>query len=163
VPSITVNGAEYELPSDNDTEWGALVRAALSALATSASSVLAWATDGGSAASDSNVFLAPGYEDDVLASEVFVVMPVAGRLTALRAFAVATGTDTASSVTVRKNGDDTTITATLPSAQENYAAADLTHSVSVDAGDKVSIGLLSAGTEGSGPAGLTVSLLFTPS
>lgn len=112
------------------------------------------------AADTTDRYLCPGYDPTPAATvEVKVRVPAAGKVSALYVQA-ATGPVTAGQVvTVRKNGVDTALAATLAAA--GAQASDLAHSFTVAAGDTISVKVKGATGITDGATQLLVSMLFS--
>lgn len=79
-------------------------------------------------------------EDDVL-----VIVPVAGEVGSLRVFlTIAPGSGKSRTFTLRKNGADTALVVAI--ADANTAGADVSNSVTVAAGDRLTLKATSSGT-----------------
>lgn len=153
--TVNVNGTAYTLPTTGDSNWSTQVSAFFVALAESCSAIL---TFGGAAFSPAGTFYLPAGFGTSLASEVVFPVPYAGVLQQLRVKCGTAPTVATAVVTVRKNGSDTALTATVGISATT--ASDTTHQVSVAAGDTVSVKLTNAGA--TGPINVAVTLALTP-
>lgn len=94
------------------------------------------------AAATTVAFLRPGYVGAAAdTTEVFMVMPIACKLSNLYVFGTGNSTGGTTTVTVRKNGVDQALTCTVSSGAAT--ANDTTHSVTFAAGDRLSIKIVS--------------------
>jgi len=108
-----------------------------------APSYINFVTDGAFTASTS--FNGPGQQAENATEEAFFIVPTAGTLTKLyTVVATAPGGADTLTYTIRKNGADQTITCVISAAE--VSANDAAHTVSVAAGDKISLKLVSSAT-----------------
>lgn len=154
-----INGTNYTLPSSGESGWDSQLALWFAALAQAAIGFLFF---GNSSVPNSGTnFLRPQYRDSAAdTTEVFIPCPASGTLRAL--YVKATTGPTVSSghtFTVRKNGVDTTMTCTMAFA--TTTAQDTSNSVSVTAGDTISI--KTTGTPTAGAINVIASLRFSPS
>ena len=152
--SVVVNGTTYSIPASGETDWATSLSAFLAALASASSSILVWSADALGAAT---TYLRPGNSASADANELKLRMPRAGKLSALTAATVGAPAGGSTIVTVRVNGVDTALTATI--VEEGYQQ-DLAHTVTVAANAAVSVKVTYTGTP---PTYLGVTLAFTPS
>jgi hypothetical protein len=91
-----------------------------------------------------------------------IIMPNGGTLKNLYVKTIGTQPITGTLIiTIRKNSADQTLTITIPAGATSGVFTDLTHSVSLVAGDTLSIGLVNSAT-GSSTGLVAVSTTFTP-
>ena len=108
-------------------------------------------------------YIGPTDNAENAAEDVALVIPAAGTISTLRAsLGTANGSagETAKKIdlTVRKNGEDTTIVTSI--AADAVTGSDTTHSVTVAAGDLITIKCVAAGSISG--ADLNLSLAYTP-
>jgi hypothetical protein len=104
------------------------------------------------------VFLAPGWITTAIATEIQMQLTRPATLRNFYVQAATAGTTAATNTyTVRKNGADTTITAALGNTATG-SASDLTHSVTVVAGDLLSIDVVKSGAVATGQANVTATI-----
>ena len=157
--SQSINGVSTPLPTTGDTDWGAYVTQAFQNLAVALSSVLTWGASG-IAAGPGNYFLRPGFLNGFAdTSEVAFRIPMAGRIKNLYVNALSAPTVTADVLTVRVNGVDTALSATL--AVGNTTTGNISNSVVVAAGDRISLKFAAAST--AHPTNVMATVAFVPS
>lgn len=125
-----------------------------------APAVLLWGANAAPAAGVTR-YLYPGYSPAAGMTTEIVRWraPAAGKVSQLYVRANAASVGGSWTVTARKNGADTALTATLAAAATT--GADTTHSFTVAAGDELTVSVASAGGVGTPATEPTVSALFT--
>jgi hypothetical protein len=159
----TVNGTAVTIPTAKDTNNGATFTALLQALVGACSTIFDMGIASGLAASTTS-YCGPG-NNGATSTELLVRFPKAGKLSNL--YAIATSAVVGDSLVIRvKTGStsspsNSSLTCTI--AASGTTAADTTNTVTVAAGDYMSISATPGGSYSSGGANLRVSLAFTPS
>ena len=148
-----VNGTAYSVPDVGETGWGDSLSSALQALAAETSAILTFGATSG--AGGATVYAVPG-NGAAGATEVKLRVPCAGYLTAIRLRSTSSPTTNSVVATVRKNGADAGLTATMTTAQTSASA---TGTIGLAAGDDVSVKL--AQSSGAGCDNLVISIAFS--
>ena len=103
-------------------------------------------------------YLAPGWIAALSATELQMTLTRPGTLRSLYIAVAVAGTGAATNTyTVRKNGVDTTITTTIANTSAG-AASDVTHSVTVVAGDLLSVSCAKSGGVAAGQSDVTATV-----
>lgn len=156
--SATINGSSTPIPTDGDTDWGAAFVTLMQAVVGLSATVFQFAAASG--LTTSAVYLRPGMAA-ADSTEVFLTAPRAGKLSTLYLKATSAPVGGTVTVTVRKNGLDTSLLATI--ALLGTTASDTSNTVTVAAGDTISVKGLGNAGYGSGCANLTACFAYTPS
>ncbi len=155
--ACTVNGTAYAIPSKDDSDYAATFAAFLAALpgllahqfqfmvASGLTTSAVYANTGGAATS----------------TEMFLHATKAGKLSSLYVKGTSNASGGSVTVTVRVDGSATALTCTV--ANGAATANDTTHTVSVTAGQTISVSCLGNSGYASGLANLGISFAFTPS
>lgn len=154
----TINGTSVTIPTGGDTDNAATFTALLQALVSACSTVFQFGAASG--LTTSAVYLRPGIAA-ADSTEVFLVFPKAGKVSALYCKGTSNASGGSVTVTARIDGADSTLTATV--ANGAASASDVTHTVSVTAGQTLSVKALGNAGYSSGLANLTASFAFTSS
>lgn len=154
----SINGTNYTLPTSGEADWDTLLSSWFTALSRVGAGILYF---GNSSVPNSGTnYLRPLYRDSAAdTTEVVVAVPFTG---VLRALYLKAGTAPAGGshvFTVRKNGVDQSMTATMAAAATT--ASDTSNTVNVTAGDTISI--KTTGTPASGAAQVFATLHLAPS
>lgn len=111
-------------------------------------------------------FIPPGFSASASLTEIKWTACAAGQLTVIRARArvgpTSAGADPVETFTVRKNGADTSLVVTLNAAQTSNLDNSPLHTVTVAAGDDLSIGYAATAGITTGALDLMLSVLFRP-
>lgn len=153
----TINGAAVTYPDKNDTGYAASLKALLQAVGGALATQFHFLVASG--LTTSAVYARPAGAAD--STEVFLTATKAGKLSALYLKSSSAPVGGTVTVTVRVNGVDTTLLATL--ALLGTTASNVANTVTVAAGDTISIKCLGNAGYASGAANLGISLAFTPS
>ncbi|MDB5926473.1 MAG: hypothetical protein JWN13_5409, partial [Betaproteobacteria bacterium] len=145
------------------TIGGTTVPASSTLLTTASTQIIAQSSTGGSVTGSATAYIAPGVASNALAEATRqAVIP---RATVVRNLYIVTSTaqpaDGVLVVTLRKNGVNTAITATIAANAAAGTFSDTTHSASFAAGDLLSLGLVNASASSSALLvgyGITVDL-----
>jgi len=156
--SATVNGTVVYIGAKSDTDWAANYTALQTALVGLNATVFQFGAASG--LSTSAGYMRPGIAA-ADGTEIFLVCPKAGKLSALYCKGTSNAAGGAVRVTVRVNGADSALTCDV--AASGSAGADTTHTVTVAAGDTISVKAQGLSGYTSGLANLTACLAFTPS
>jgi hypothetical protein len=156
--SATVNGTVVYIGSKADEQWAANYAALQTALVGLTSTVFQFGASSG--LSTSAAYLRPGMAA-ADSTEVFIVCPKAGKISSLYCKGTSNAAGGAVRIAVRVNGSTSALTCDV--AVSGSAASDATHTVTVAAGDTLSV--VASGLSGytSGLANLTAAFAFTPS
>ena len=161
--SVSINGTTQVIPSNGDTDNGADFAELLTALAGLSSTIFDMGGASGLSAGNAR-YLGPG-NNGLSSTELLFRFPAAGKLSKM--YAVVTGALVGDSVVVRiKTGStsspsNSALTCTI--AASGTTAADTTNTVTVAAGDYMSVSATAGASYSSGGDNLRVSFLFTPS
>lgn len=156
--AVTVNGTAFTQPTDGDTDYAATFAALLAAIPGLLASCFQFGVTSG--LTTSAVYARTGFAA-ADSTEVFIVCPKAGKISALYLRATSQPSGGTVTVTVRKNGSDTALTATMLTSANT--ASDTSNTVTVAAGDTLSVKALGNSGYSSGCANLTATFAFTPS
>ena len=161
--AVNINGTAYTQPTSGDTDYGATFAALLSALCAAGSGIFNMGAASGLSAGNAR-YLGPG-DSAASATELLFRFPVGGKLSKL--YAVTTSAVVGDSLVLRiKTGStsspsNSALTCTIAAA--GTTAADTSNTVTVAAGDYMSVSATAGASYSSGGANLRVSFLFTPS
>lgn len=157
--AVYVNGTAYTAPTKGDTAYAASFSSLIQALCAAASSVFQFGGASGLSAGNAR-YMQPGMAA-VSSTETFVVVPIGGKLSRLYLYATSAMSGDSCVFVLQVNGVASALTATMLNAQNSVS--DVTHSVSVVAGDRISLKATAGASYSSGGANLSASVLFTPS
>lgn len=159
--SRTVNlaGTSHQLPTSNEVDWGAAVSAFLAALPTALGPAVLLFGGSATRADTTAAYLWPGFSNDTIGTtEIGISAPATGQLRKLYVRATTGPTGGTMICTVRKNGVDTSLVATL--AADGTTAATTNIGVNVAAGDRISVKAQGGTGISVAAANLTVTLLL---
>lgn len=161
--AVTINGTSYTAPAKGDTGWAATTSSLLQALCGVAAGVYQFGGASGLAAGAAR-YLAPGMIAASTTEYVFRT-PIGGKLSKL--YAVATSAVSGDSCVIRvrtsSNGTQANSALTCTIAASGTTASDTSNTVTVAAGDYISVSATAGAGYSSGGANLDVRFLFTPS
>lgn len=157
--TFSLDGADVTAPSSRETDWASvfhtLIQALITAIHKRGPGILGFG--GTCPGNTSSNFLRPWNTDaTVNTTETKFRVPAACILSALYIQARTGPTGDGITFTVRKNGVDTALVATLAAA--GTQAADTTNSVTCAAGDQVSIKAVGGGSISGGAADVLASM-----
>lgn len=161
--AVTINGTGYTCPVKGDTSWATTTTALLQALCAASSTMFQFGGASGLSAGNAR-YLAPGM---IAASttEYLIRVPIGGKLSKLYAVATSALSGDSCVIRVRTSSDGTqansSMTCTI--ANSGTTASDTTNTVTVAAGDYISVSATAGASYSSGGANLNVSFLLTPS
>lgn len=156
--AITLNGTGYTIPEMGETGWRTTLNAYLAALATARGGSLVWGISTG--VTTAARYAPPGY-GAASSSEIQISAPATGTLRGLYVKCRTAAVGDSVVVTVRKAGAATALTCTV--AASGTTASDTTNTVSVTAGDALSVSVTGGASFSSGAVDFLISLTLTPS
>jgi len=106
-------------------------------------------------------FIGPVDNAENTTEDVYWVAPCAGTITAMYAYVkTAPGTGETLTLTIRKNGSNTTNVVAI--AGTSTSGNDITHTVTVAAGDRITVSSVETNVSSPAAADLSLSLMFLP-
>lgn len=155
--SVSINGTGYSIPGMGEAGWLTTFNAYLAALVTAKSGALVWGVSSG--VTTAARYAPPGY-GAASTNEIQFSAPATGTLRNLYVKCRTAPAGDSVVVTVRKTGAATAMTCTVAAAATT--AADTTNTVSVTAGDALSLSVTGGASFSSGAADLIASVSLTP-
>lgn len=161
--SVSINGTSYTSPTNGDTDYAATFSALLSALCGAAAGIFNMGAASGLSAGNAR-YLGPG-DSAASATELLFRFPIGGKLSKLYAVTTSAVVGDSCVITIKTGATSSpsasALTCTIAAA--GTTASDTTHTVTVQAGDYMSISATAGASYSSGGQNLRVSFLFTPS
>jgi hypothetical protein len=155
--SVNVNGVGYTIPSPGESGWKTTLNAYLSALQAARCGSLTFGISTG--VTTAARYAVPGY-GAAQTNEVQISAPCTGTMRDLYVQCRTAPVGDTVVVTVRKAAAATALTATVAIA--GTTASDTTHTVSVTAGDAISVSVTGGASFSSGAADFIITFNVTP-
>ena len=157
--AVTVNGTSYTAPVKGDTGYASTFSSLVQALCQAAATVFQFGAASGLNAGNAR-YMIPGLAA-ASTTEYLVPCPIAGKLSKLYVKGTSALSGDSCVFVVQVDGVASALTCTM--ANGATSANDTTHTVSVTAGQTLSVKATAGASYSSGGANLVATFLFTPS